>query len=122
MPVFAVQYAYVDRPEALDEVRPRHRAYLADLLAQGTLLASGPYRSGQGMSWSDGGGQDGGGLDGGGLDGGGPGALLLVRAESAQAAAELLEADPFNVAGLIERRGVRGWVPVMGPFSDEPGV
>jgi uncharacterized protein YciI len=108
MAVFAVQYVYVNRPESLGEVRPQHRAFLAGLLAEGTLLASGPYLTGPGTAWPD--------------EQAPPGALLLVRAESPEAAAKLLEADPFYVEGLIEERGVRGWVPVMGPFSDEPGV
>lgn len=106
MPVFAVQYDYVDRPDALTEVRPAHRAFLSGLVEDGALLASGPFRLGPGETWPP-------------ADGTGAGALLLVRAASAQAAAELLEPDPFNTAGLIERRSVRGWVPVMGPFQDD---
>jgi uncharacterized protein YciI len=93
MAVFAVHYAYADRPEALTEVRPQHRQFLAALLADGVLLASGPYV------------------------GGPAGALLLLRATSAESVLALLEADPFFAAGLIVERGAREWLPVMGPFT-----
>lgn len=112
MPVFAVQYDYADRPDALTEVRPAHRAFLSGLVEDGALLASGPFRTGAGEAWPAAGGQAE-------AARAGAGALLLVRAESAEAAAELLAPDPFLTAGLITQRTVRGWTPVMGPFEDD---
>lgn len=102
MPVFAVQYTYAPRSGDLDAVRPRHRAFLADLLAAGSLLASGPFDLAEGRSEPP---------------SGDAGALLLVRADDAAAALALLDPDPFHQAGLITRRNARGWVPVLGPFE-----
>jgi uncharacterized protein len=93
MTVFAVQYAYDDRTALRDEVRPEHRRYLAGLLDAGSLLASGP--------WSD----------------GDPGALLLMRADSAAEVERLLDDDPFTRAGLVATRTLREWTPVFGPWA-----
>lgn len=93
MPVFVVTYAYDARDAERDSVRPDHRAFLRGLHEEGRLLASGP--------WTD----------------GGPGALLVLRAESAATALGALDADPFLLAGFVEERTVRGWDPVIGPWS-----
>jgi uncharacterized protein len=93
MTVYAVQYAYTDDTARRDEVRPEHRAYLASLLDEGTLLASGP--------WTD----------------GAAGALLLVSAGSAAEVERLLDADPFTREGVVADRTVREWNPVFGPWS-----
>lgn len=93
MPVFVVTYAYDDRDAERDAVRPDHRDFLRSLLASGDLLASGPYTDGE------------------------PGAFLVLRAESADAALATLDADPFLLAGLVETRTVRGWDPVIGPWG-----
>ncbi|HQY33262.1 YciI family protein [Actinotalea sp.] len=89
MTTFAVEYRYDDRADERDEVRPAHRAFLGGLLADGTLLASGPYTDGA------------------------AGALLLVVAPDATAAVALLDTDPFWTAGLVADRTVRGWEPVL---------
>lgn len=94
MPVFAVEYTYRPDPDALDEVRPRHRAFLRELFEQDSLLASGPYQDGQG-----------------------PDALLLVVADDEKDALDLLEDDPFNEADLISDRVARPWNPVIGPWE-----
>ncbi|MFM7014169.1 MAG: YciI family protein [Actinomycetota bacterium] len=92
MKVFAVTYHYcVSEPE-LNEVRPLHRQWLGGLLEQGILLASGPM-----------------------LDS--PNALLIFKAESASELSELLDNDPFDVAGFIDSRTIERWNPVFGPFS-----
>ena len=44
-------------------------------------------------------------------------ALIIVRAEDAAGALELLEADPFNQAGFIAERIPREWNPVIGDIS-----
>lgn len=92
MTVFAVQYAYDDRSTRRDAVRPEHRAYLARLVEEGSLLASGP--------WAD----------------GDPGAQLLVRADSPADVDRLLDADPFVREGLVASRTMREWTPVLGPW------
>lgn len=92
MPVFAVSYGYAATPEQLNEIRPLHREWLAGLLERGQLLASGPM-----------------------VDN--PEALLIFVSESASELAELLDNDPFDVAGFIGSRSIQQWNPVFGPFS-----
>lgn len=101
MAVFAVQYGYVDSPDDLARVRPEHRQFLSGLLAEGTLLASGPFAPSDSLP-----------------DQQGAGALLLLRAPSVHAVEALLDEDPFHRAGLIQTRSLRGWIPVFGPFTD----
>ncbi len=93
MPTFAVTYAYDDRAALRDEIRPAHRFFLRALLEDGVLLASGP------------------------LGTTGPGALIVLRAESAEAALAVLEADPFWAGGLVASRQAREWDPVIGPWA-----
>lgn len=93
MPVFAVTYGYAASHEALAEIRPIHREYLSTLLSQGILLASGPFV-------------------------GSDGALLIIKAASAIEVAELLDNDPFDIAGFIGERTITEWNPVFGPWSE----
>jgi uncharacterized protein YciI len=95
MPVFAVEYTYTADTGRRDEVRPTHRAFLRELQESGVLLASGPFAEGDP-----------------------DGALLVVRADDAVAAARVFDADPFAVAGLVADRRVRGWTQVFGPWVD----
>lgn len=92
MSVFAVSYVYNATPEQLDEIRPIHRQWLAGLLESGQLLASGPM-----------------------VDN--PEALLIFVSDSASDLAELLDNDPFDIAGFIGSRSIQQWNPVFGPFS-----
>ena len=95
MKVFAVEYHYVtDHDEEMAEVRPRHRAFNGELAAQGSLIAAGPYT-------------------------GTHDALIIVRADNAAGALELLDSDPFNQAGFIAERVPREWNPVIGSISVE---
>lgn len=90
MTVFAVEYVYAaDSTAARDEHRPAHRAWLAGLVEDGRLLASGPY-------------------------GDGAGALLIFSVQDEAGLNELLKQDPFAVAGTIA--GIRSteWAPVTG--------
>ena len=95
MTVFAVQYTYDARASRRDEVRPEHRAFLARLYEDAALLASGPL-----------------------ADDGEPGALLIITAASHEAAADLLDVDPFARENLIAARKIRPWTQVYGPWSD----
>lgn len=92
LPVFAVSYGYDATPDQLNEIRPLHREWLAGLLEKGQLLASGPM-----------------------VDN--PEALLIFVSESASELAELLDNDPFDIAGFIGSRSIQQWNPVFGPFS-----
>ncbi|WP_225754348.1 YciI family protein [Actinotalea sp. Marseille-Q4924] len=107
MPIYAIEYRYDSRPGVLDAGRPAHRSFMGRLHADGVLLASGPLR---GEPLTD----DGAAAPG---EPGAPGALLLLRADSAQAALRILDDDPFRGAGLIASRTVREWELVTGAFA-----
>ncbi len=92
MPIFAVNYVYTAPTSQVDEIRPIHRAWLAELLEQQVLLASGPM-----------------------VDK--PEALLIFRSESLEELAKLLDNDPFDISGCIGSRTIQNWNPVFGPFS-----
>lgn len=92
MAIFAVTYLYSAEPDELNLIRPSHRAWLAERLEDGSLLASGPM-----------------------VDN--PTALLIWRAESLEALATLLNDDPFDIAGYIGERTITEWNPVFGPWS-----
>ena len=89
MPIYAVTYVYSPDTDALDRLRPEHRAFLAD--ADGVLL-SGPTDDN--------------------------GALIIWEAKSAAEVEEVLDEDPFWSADLITERAVVGWSPVIGPWRD----
>ncbi|GAB2477889.1 YciI family protein [Promicromonospora xylanilytica] len=93
MSIYAVSYTYTDDVTTRDEVRPSHREFLLGLNAQGIVRASGPVD-------------------------GGTGALVVVEAESADAALAILDADPFTVRGVIAERNVRQWDVVIGGLAE----
>ena len=92
MPTFAVRYLYTAPAELLAEVRPIHREWLAARLKDGSLLASGPM-----VDTAS--------------------ALLIWKYDSLKALAELLDQDPFDIAGCIGERVIEEWNPVFGPWS-----
>jgi uncharacterized protein YciI len=92
MPTFAVRYIYDASAENFSVIRPIHREWLKQRLDEGTLLASGP------MVDSD-------------------SALLIWNSNSANDLAELLDHDPFDIAGVITERTIQEWNPVFGPWS-----
>ncbi|QAY64730.1 hypothetical protein ET495_03825 [Xylanimonas allomyrinae] len=96
MAVFAVTYVYSPDAERLDALRPEHRAFLRALHDAGRVVVSGPLVPD---------------------DGAPAGALIVVDADDAAAAAALLDADPFRHAGLVTERTVREWVPVIGSLA-----
>ena len=91
MPIYAVTYLYTAPPTQIDEIRPIHRAWLAELLERKVLLASGPMTDT-------------------------PEALLIFRSESLEDLADLLDNDPFDISGCIGSRTIQSWNPVFGPF------
>jgi uncharacterized protein YciI len=93
MPVFAVQYRYVDDPAVVTEHRPAHREFLRDLLDRGIVLAAGAYIDGP------------------------AGALLVFRGDSEGEIAQLLKADPFQQLGLVRDCEIRAWGQAMGPWA-----
>ncbi|NHB84074.1 hypothetical protein G7085_03855 [Tessaracoccus sp. HDW20] len=93
MPYFAVNYTYVPDSDALDLVRPRHRAFLSSLVGD-PLVASGPFVGAEQ-----------------------PGALLLFRSDTADTVVSHLNSDPFWQEGLIAARTVQEWNPVIGSLA-----
>lgn len=87
--IFAVQYTYIDDADRMAIYRPEHREHLAELHREGTLLLSGPL-------------------------GDGPGALLIMVADSADAALAALDGDPFKRERVIVDRVAREWTVVIG--------
>ena len=94
MTVYAVRYTYTDDTAHRLVVRPVHRTWLAERLAAGDLLASGPF-----------------------ADEGKPGALLVFRAGSRPDLDEILAHDPFAVEGVVAAVAVREWEQVLGPWA-----
>ena len=93
MSIFVVTYGYSADPIEVNQVRPTHRVWLEEQLENGSLLASGPM-----------------------VDR--PAGLLVFRAESIEALNNLLDQDPFELAGVIGERTIEEWNPVFGPFSN----
>ena len=85
-------YTFSAEPDEVNQIRPTHREWLAELLAEGSLLASGPM-----------------------VDR--PAALLIFKAESIEQLNALLDQDPYEIAGVIGERTIEAWNPVFGPFS-----
>jgi uncharacterized protein YciI len=92
MSTFAVTYTFSAEPEEVNQIRPTHREWLAEQLADGSLLASGPM-----------------------VDR--PAALLIFKADSIEQLNALLDQDPYEIAGVIGERTIEAWNPVFGPFS-----
>ncbi|MDO5737075.1 MAG: YciI family protein [Propionibacteriaceae bacterium] len=90
---FAVHYHYVDDVALLAKHRPAHREFLRSLVGHG-LLAAGAYPQAEE-----------------------PSALLIVEADSPQAVATMLDADPFLAQGAIAKRRIMLWDPPIGVFA-----
>ncbi len=94
MTVYAVRYTYNDNTDALLATRPLHRAWLAERLAAGDLLASGPFADGTG------------------------GALLVFRAGTDDELADHLAHDPYAARGVLASVETHAWEQVFGPWAD----
>ena len=94
---FAVIYTYGSAEEQARH-RPEHRTYLATLVEQGSLLASGPF-----------------------TDDGDPGALLIFSAKDSQSVATLIEQDPMRRHGVVLDYRIRPWNPVLGSVGETQG-
>ena len=97
MAFYVIEYEYKPQFKFLvEDVRPAHRTFLRELEAQGNLLASGFFR-----------------------DSAFDGAMLIVKADTAEQALALLENDPFATDDLVENVRVRLWVPTLGPYAQD---
>jgi uncharacterized protein len=70
------------------QVRPAHRAFLAERLAERKLVTAGP--------WAD-----------------DSGALLIFEADSEAEVRELLAADPYQIADVYDEVSLREWQPIF---------
>ncbi|YAL83042.1 YciI family protein [Dermacoccaceae bacterium W4C1] len=91
MAVFAVEYTYTDDDTGRDRHRADHRTYLR---SQPSLVLAGPFGDDP------------------------AGALLLFSADDEAEVARILDADPFEIHGLIAQRRVRHYVPVTGALAE----
>jgi uncharacterized protein len=98
MPVFAVQYSYTDDLAAREAQRPEYRAYLGGLADRGVVLASGPFAEGEP-----------------------DGALIVVVADTKADVVDVVEADPFQRAGVVAGYAFTQWSPIIGRWADDLG-
>ena len=85
---FAVIVDYSSDDPKAPVVRPAHRAYLTEQLANGKLVISGPF-----------------------TDGGG--ALIVYEADTKEQVAALMDADPFVKEGVFKSWVIRPWNPIF---------
>jgi uncharacterized protein YciI len=88
MPLFAVTLKFTDDVERRLEVRPTHREYLKELLAQGKLHESGPFVDDSG-------------------------ALLIYDAADVAEVQELLANDPYAPNGIVASATINEWNRVI---------
>ena len=94
MQYFAVHYTYVNDTELIARHRPDHRAFLSGLTDKG-LIAGGAYP-----------------------EAAPPSALLVVKAENAEAVSDLLADDPFRINNVLADVRIAHWTPVIGVFAE----
>jgi uncharacterized protein YciI len=93
---FAAIIEYIQDKAKIAEVRPVHRQYLAGLIANKQLAATGPFTDDSG-------------------------ALIIYEAGSKEEAEGFIKADPFNKAGVFVSYVLRPWNPVMANRELFPG-
>jgi hypothetical protein len=79
-----VAYITFSDPDRVPEIRPRHRAYLKQLLDDGKLHESGPFVDGAG-------------------------ALIIYEAAHETEARAILAADPYSEANVLGDVQLREW-------------
>ena len=85
---WVLEYRYVD-PDARARVRPDHLAYMAGLHDRGRVVMGGPV-------------------------GDGSGALVVLRADSAEEVRAIIADDPYTAAGVAADHVVRPWTAAIG--------
>jgi hypothetical protein len=87
--IYPAVIEYVADAARIAEVRPAHREYLARLLAEGKLVAAGPFQDDD------------------------FGALIIYHAETIAVVEELIRNDPFHTAGVFVKWTIRPWKMVF---------
>ena len=93
MAIYAVNYFY-DSNADVAGIRPDHRAYCAQLVTEGKLLASGPF-----------------------VDVAQDSALLIFTGETREDVEKLVQADPMHTGGALANYTITQWNTVMGVFN-----
>lgn len=88
MALFAAVVEFGEDNELRLETRPRHREYLRSLLDEGKLLMSGP--------WVD-----------------ETGAMFIYNVDDLAEAERMLDADPYQDAGVIANARIKEWHLVL---------
>lgn len=88
---FVVELVYGPDEDKRLAVRPEHREYSRGLAGQGKLLAGGPYTDGKGAQ------------------------IIYETADEAELN-EILAADPYAKAGVLDSTTVREWEVVTGAW------
>jgi uncharacterized protein len=92
-----VNYAtYVASRSKVAELRPAHREYMTQLLAEGSLVAGGPFSDGSG-------------------------ALFIYETDSLADAEAIVSADPYKIGGAFASYQLRPWEVVKANPSLLPG-
>ncbi|WP_370180965.1 YciI family protein [Rhodococcus wratislaviensis] len=90
MPVFVIEYTYTaETAEGRDQHRTAHRAWLADLVDQRTVITCGPFADDSG-------------------------AFIIVDADNTEVVEHLFANDPFAIHGLVPQHRIIEWTPVLG--------
>ena len=94
---FAAIIEYLKDTQKVGEIRPAHRQYLGGLLANGNLVAAGPFTDDSG-------------------------ALIIYEAKTREEAESFIQNDPFHLAGIFLNYQLRPWNSVMANRSLFPGT
>jgi uncharacterized protein len=92
MALFALRYRFPDDSARRLEVRPRHRAYLEELAARGTVLAAGPFADDSG-------------------------ALIVYSVAGPDELEAVLADDPYVQADVYGEREIAEWQPFLGALG-----
>lgn len=93
MPLFVI--SWLDKPNSLPERLAAREAHLAHVAAH-TVRLGGPFLDANGDM---------------------AGSMMIVEAESLEAAQAFHDADPYRLAGIFERSEVRPWRVTVGALA-----
>ena len=88
MALFAADLEFTSDLDHRDEIRPKHREYLRSLVDAGKLHESGPYV-------------------------GDNGGLMIYEAADLAEVQELISADPYAKAGIVQGSRIHEWKIVV---------
>jgi uncharacterized protein YciI len=88
MPYFVVTIEYIQSMDLVEKHTPAHRAFSARLAERGLMLMSGPFNPRTG-------------------------GMLILQADSIEAAVKAFDDDPFKKLDIAKYH-IREWVPKVG--------